>query len=176
MPDDISFVMPAAVLPADELRFVEFTDIALIDGSLGDFYLIEGSDYDAKQKVYLRVDAKFKDLIEPELVALNAKEPATFCVVVDPRRKQPNHFRIDLDYYRARLQEEALDADEDASVVWRLPAEVERIGQLKSITVNVPIEVHATLRELQKRQSRYSRFSDFASALLCKSTELAALS
>jgi hypothetical protein len=172
-----------AVSPADESRFVEFTDVSLIDGSLGDFYLIEGADYDAKQKVYLRVDAKFKDLIESELFALNAEEPATFCVVVDPRRNQPNHYRIDLDFYRTRLKEEALEAaeeaawaDESASSTWQPLTEVERMGQLKSITVNVPIEVHATLRELQKRQARYSRFSDFASALLCKSTELVALS
>lgn len=167
--------MPAAVSPAaDELRFVEFSDISLIEGSVGDFYLIEGTDYQAKQKVYLRTDAKFKDLIEPELCALNNDNPATFCVVVDPRRNQPNHFRINLDYYRTRdieeAQVEAAWADECS------PAMAPPSGEVKSITATVPLEVHAMLRELHKRQSRYARFGDFLSALVCKSTELAALS
>jgi hypothetical protein len=175
--------LAAAVSPAESPRFVEFTDISLIDGPSGGFYFIEAINFGAKQKLYLRIDQKWEELIAPELHALNAEHPASFCVVMDPRIKKPNHFRIDLDYYRARLKEEALEvaeeaawADEAASSTWRPLTEVERMGQLKSITVNVPIEVHATLRELQKRQSRYSRFSDFASALLCKSTELAALS
>lgn len=172
--------LAAAVSPADELRFVEFSDISLIEGSLGDFYLIEGSDYIAKQKVYLRVDAKFKDLIEPELAALNAEQPATFCVVVDPRRKQPNHFRVHLDYYRARSEEEAQieAAWADECPPARLPETAlmpATTGQLKSITAAVPLDVHATLRDLHKRQTRYMRFTDFVSVLLCKSTELVAL-
>lgn len=165
--------MTAAVSPAaDELRFVEFSDISLIEGSVGDFYLIEGTDFQARQKVYLRTDVKFKDLIEPELCALNNDDPATFCVVVDPRRNQPNHFRINLDYYRTRdieeAQVEAAWADECP------PAPLS--GEVKSITATVPLEVHSMLRELHRRQSRYARFGDFLSALVCKSTDLVALS
>lgn len=165
--------LSAAVSPAESPRFVEFADISLIEGSLGDFYLIEGSDYIAKQKVYLRVDAKFEDLIEPELAALNAEQPATFCVVVDPRRKQPNHFRVHLDYYRARAEEEA-----QVEAAWAdecSPAVASPSGEVKSLTATVPLEVHSMLRELHKRQSRYVRFGDYLSALVCKSTELAAI-
>lgn len=159
-----------AVSPADEPRFVEFTDVSLIDGSLGDFYLIEGADYDAKQKVYLRVDAKFKDLIEPELYALNAEQPASFCVGLDPRRNQPNHFRIDLNHYRARaageVQEEAAWNDDFRPV----EATSSVMGQVKSITATVPIEVWSILREgHQRNRERYSRFGDYLSAWVCRS-------
>lgn len=165
--------MPAAVSSAaDELRFAEFTDISLIHGSMGDFYLIEGTDYQSQQKTYLRIDVKFKDFVEPELCALNNDNSASFCVVVDPRRNQPNHFRINLDYYRARDVEEALVEEAWADECPPAPFS----GEVKSVTATVPLEVHAVLRKLHKRQTRYARFGDFLSALVCKSTELAALS
>jgi transcriptional regulator of met regulon len=51
------------------------------------------------------------------------------------------------------------------------------MGQVKSVTATVPVEVWSILREgHQRNRERYSRFSDYLSALVCKSADLVALS
>lgn len=141
---------------------MEFTDATLVEGTNGDFYMIEGLDADGETKLRLRVDVRFEDLLRPELDRLTHDIPASFFVIVDPRRNDPTQFRVALKYYQDR-RDQGFVAQEPVSA----PEGV------KDVTATVPMAVWASLRSGHERQkSRFPRFRDYVADVLGRSVAL----
>lgn len=145
---------------------MEFTDATLMEGTNGDFYMIEGFDADGDTKLRLRVDAKFEGLLRPELDSLAQDIPTSLFVVVDPRRNDPTQFRVPLKYYQ--------DRHEQSTVAQEPTFEPVSVSEgVKDVTTTVPMAVWASLRSGHERQkARFPRFRDYVADVLGRSVAL----
>lgn len=151
-----------------EGKFVEFTDATLVEGTNGDFYMIEALADDGDTKLRLRVDAKFEGLIRPELDSLAQDIPTRFFVVVDPRRNDPTQFRVALKYYQDRHEQGAVVQEPTFEQVFEPVPE-----GVKDVTTTVPMAVWASLRSGHERQkARFPRFRDYVADVLGRSVAL----
>lgn len=167
----------AAAVPTSQRQVerLKFTDIQLVNGIKGAFYLITSTN--SGVLLSLRIDQKLEYLVGPELEHLNSDTPVYFQVVPDPYDQSGRRFRIDLEYYRSReagvaLDEHQVDPVEPLgeafgevrhdSAGFELPE-----GDDKKITTAIPFTTWVTLRAAhQRHRHEFPRFADYTRELL----------
>jgi len=134
-----------------------------------DLYILKGKN----QKGICRIDARYLDLIEPEMASLEKGQPTVFVCIGDSNPNNPDDWRISLNYYKARKAEDEPDPkpvplDVEHTLVTQRPIPPETDwapSKYKSVTIQVSTADHdymtALWKKLKAENPRYDRFGDF---------------
>lgn len=146
-----------------------------------DLYILQGEN----QKGICRLDARYLDLIEPEMASLDQGKPTVFVCIGDSSPRYPDDWRISLNYYKARHEQESalpkqlhLSSVEHTLVTQPpIPAAPEWAPSgYKSVTFSVSTADHDYMTSLWKKlkaeNPRYDRFGDFNGILYSQFVQL----
>lgn len=156
--------MPLSLSTTTDSTTLVFTTCQKIKGVNGDFYLIRAFDFEQGNKLYLRIDQRFADLVEPELQALSLGTPTAFEVIPDPGRPSDlDHYRLNLDYYRQRKDQQLIEPDEMEEPAAAPEPEVEPVFG-KTLTFKVPVSLWLRLRAKHAQSgNKKQKFCEFLS-------------
>lgn len=166
-PTDRSMTIDSRRIDPTECVFDRY---AVYSTSGNDLYILKGEN----QKGICRIDARYLDLIQPEMASLDQGKPTVFVCIGDSNPLNPDDWRISLNYYKARHEQakaqpsQPVLSEVEHTLVTQppIPTNTEWApSRYKSVTFSVSTADHdymtALWKKLKAENPRYDRFGDF---------------